>query len=224
VFVLLTGAVHADDVTLKSAQLKETLRDKAQISGVFVTGVVGTGAPDAARPSLHVHLPEGWAGDAFCISVLSADGLYESRNTYVASQAWPGGTVRIPYPTRYPRALSELNGGEVGVIARQGDCAAARAGAVVPAYWNQQPDDEADELLVLLNSFRADEAYVFVGSAPDAPVAPCRALETMIRTAFDMLCPVELPEGHGGTLELEINRVESGVLAPPHFVDIRLGE
>lgn len=225
-FVLLwpATAALADDVTLKSAQLNETLREAAQISGVLVTGVVGTGTPAATSPTLRVHLPQSWAGDEFCVSVLSADGLYESRNTYVASGAWNGGVVSIPYPTRYPRELSELEPGEVGVIARQGTCAARDAGTVVPSYWNEQPADKRGEVLILLNSFRADEAYLFVGTAHDAPVVHCSPLDGITRTAFDMVCPVQIPARTGDTLELEINRVESGIMAPPDFINIQLAE
>src|SRR6056297_1993018 len=71
VLLLPATAAIADEVTLKSAQLNETLREAAQISGVLVTGVVGTGMPAATSPTLRVHLPQSWAGDEFCVSVLS---------------------------------------------------------------------------------------------------------------------------------------------------------
>ena len=213
----------AQDVTLKGDKLNEILHPAAKISGVVIAGVVGGRAAVVVDgvPMLGAIIPRNWAGKDLCVDVLSADGLYESRNIFAVSSDWDGGVARIPYPTGYIAELSNYGPDEVGVLARPGDCSASGA-PVTAAFWNDAPKERlSDEVRILLNSFRADEVYLFVGKELDAPVVTCRQLEGDLRTGFDMLCPIILPSEYDGSIEIEVNRVSGGALAEPFFLTLR---
>ena len=224
--VVLAGAGMADarDVTLTAGKLNEVLHPAARISGVVVAGVIGGGdaAAAAEAPVLGALVPRDWAGADLCIDVLSADGLYESRNVYAVASDWAGGMARIPYPTGYRDQLASYGPDELAVLTRPGACDPGAAEVPVTAtIWNAAPAAQPDEVRILLNSFRADEVYLFVGAGLDAPVAPWAPLEGPLRTGFDMVCPVPLSGTQGSTVEIEVNRVTGGALAEPYFLTLR---
>ena len=92
-------AAVAQDVTLVTEKLNETIHEGTTISGVIVVGVVGEGEPILDQLNVSVEIPPDWAETQICMFVISADGLYESRNTYSISAEWRGGIATIPYPT-----------------------------------------------------------------------------------------------------------------------------
>ncbi len=190
--ILLPFAALADEVSpvaLTSQPFDEVWRPAAEISGAVVVGFAAAAAPFTAEAGLNVSamIPADWRGTDLCLRVTSADGRYESRNSYHVSADWAGGAIPLPYPSPDPARLIDLPSGEVTAALWQGDCAAP--GSEIALVWwrgGAQP-------LLMLNTSRADETFLLFTSHPDWPEVTCLPSATAGRIAFDTVCP--MPDG-----------------------------
>jgi hypothetical protein len=218
--ISLSAPGKAEPVSLADAELNEILRDAAQISGSTIVGV--TRVPSETTPDLRFSgvLPGDWAGHSFCVSMISADGLYEAFNTYTVGPDWAGGAVSIAYPSKYPDKLSTLQGEELAILTSPGACGTAPDAAPVPFSWRGAGSLTGD-LRVFVNAFNADEVYMFVGDDPAAPAIECRQPRSGIEVAYDFVCDFEVAQGQTA-VTLEINRVFAGQIAPPDMLSIHV--
>ncbi|QUJ76966.1 hypothetical protein KDD17_02635 [Sulfitobacter albidus] len=207
-----------DIVTLRSNPFNEVLRDAAQISGVIVAGVLrhGTAPVNGDTVTLTANLPPEWSGSRICARVLSADGRYEATNEYDLSQEWSGGVTGLPFPTRHGAALADLPPQGLAIQISAGDCMSQLSDTTV-ALWN--PDGEIGEAQILINSFRADEVFMYLDTYPDA--IRCNALEAGGMAAFDHACI--LPDDVSGSVEVTLYRVSGGKPATPSVLKLWIG-
>lgn len=196
-------------------EFKEMLFDAAEISGAVVAGIQvrAVEPPDIA---LSAFIPQAWAGASVCIRVVSVDGLYEAVNTYRVAEDWGGGVAPITYPTQHGDRLRAAARDGLGIRVSGGACDEKVSDEATVAFWNVQ---SMEDLTLLLNSFRSDQVFAYVGDAA-APV-PCQPLDLPGRTAFDTVCQLsELPAG--GRIKLELYRVKNRIPAEPVKVDLWL--
>lgn len=212
------GLAVADSLALTGNPFNEVLRDAAEISGVVVAGVLrhGSASKDAGAVSLAADLPSDWAGSPICARVLSSDGLYEASSRYELDDAWEGGVATLSFPTVHGEFLTELVPGSVAVRITQGDCKAPGGRSTV-ALWNASPS--AGPVFLMVNAFRADEVFAYVGDAA-APVR-CEPLSLTGLTAFDHGC--ELPDGLSGQVDVALYRIVNGKPAEPVTIRLWLG-
>jgi len=205
-------------VTLQNDPFNEVLRDTAQISGVIVAGVLRYGAAPAEGDQivLSADLPSSWSGDSICARVLSADGRYEATNEYSLSQDWGGGVTRLPFPTQHGDTLARLPSEALAIQISSGDCHTQSQDTAV-ALWN--PQDTPAVAQLLMNSFRADEVFMYLNDYPN--VVRCNPLDSASMTAFDYVC--SLPDGVFGEVEVTLYRVSGGKPASPSILKIWLG-
>lgn len=213
-------AEQSDQVVLVGNDLAEVLHKSAQISGVRLVGAALKPLAQAENLYWSAHLPSAWAGQDLCVSMLTSDGLYEARNTYRISDTWGGGAITVEYPTRYQRKIFDLAEDEFGIMASLGSCDQNKTDAVLPVTWRgSAPENRIVRLFI--NSFRADEVYLFVGDDPAAEPVLCQPPKAQFTTAFDFLCEFGLAPGDG-PVAIEINRVSSGQILPPEYVTLLL--
>lgn len=211
----------ADPIKLVGGKLNEVLRPAAKISGTTLVGVMFVDYVLQDQLSLTAALPGIWAGQETCVTMISADGLYEAANTYSISPDWKGGKVVVDHPTSYPEKLVALSSEEIAVLGRPGSCQEVAKNEVVPIGWRQPDDSRHRRLRVYLNAFHADEAYLFVGSDPTEPAVTCRHPKTDVATTFDYVCDIDL-DGTETSVDLELNRVRGGQISEPTFFTILL--
>jgi len=205
----------ADSASLISDPFNEDLRSSANISGALIMGIQRQGI-DPNGIAVAAYIPQDWAGTNICTRVVSIDGLYEATNAYAIAPDWEGGMLSLPYPTEFQDQLAEKPLDGVGVYISQGACSARTAhDTATLASWNAGPEDR---LGVLINSFRADAVYMYVGNAPAPEI--CQQLPSGNRAAFDTLCP--LNSGKGGKITLEIHRLVNRKPARPFQIDLWL--
>jgi hypothetical protein len=211
-------ALSDDNVTLRSDPFNEVLRDAAQISGVIVAGILrhGTAPVDEDKVTLTANLPPAWSGSRICARVLSADGRYEATNEYDLSPDWAGGVTGLPFPTRHGEALADLPSQGLAIQIAAGDCGSPLYDTTV-ALWN--PDGDIGEAQVLINSFRADEVFMYIDTYPNA--IRCDALKAGGMTAFDHACI--LPDDVTGSVEVTLYRVSGGKPATPSILKLWIG-
>lgn len=183
-------------------------------------GLVASGTSDPSRQQITARVPAGWGGKPICASVVSSDGRYEARGSYIVPEGWQGGELELAFPTRFGAELREFEADDMGVMVSDRGCDAPLAEPVlVPAAWNASGFSGSARLLV--NSFRAEETYLIV--AEHNLDITCAPLANTRRTAFDTECelPQELLDG-GGVVMVELNRVRRGAIAPADYFTIDL--
>lgn len=193
----------------------------ARISGDVLAGAIFAAAPSQEPPALFARVPLDWAGTRLCVRVVTLDGLYEAERGYTVPPDWPGGRAQFLYPTDYRDRLagSYL---ETGVTITRAACDEESPVHLV-AYWNDAGTATAEEILLLVNSFRADEVYLFVGDDPAAPAIDCAVVEAEQRTSFDFRCSIPLDQARGGEFTVELNRLRSGQPDPPRLYTLTIG-
>ncbi|WIY52338.1 hypothetical protein O9Z70_12830 [Devosia sp. YIM 151766] len=201
-------------------ELRERYAPSADISGSAVIGLVAARAGPAVPNAIIASIPAGWAGQDICARMVSSDGRYDATRPFFVPAAWPAGLARLDIPTRFEAQLNALEEVALGVAVSLGDCDQANEERqFVPAAWGSAALGET--LLLLVNSFRADEAYLyFPESGADVDCAPA-AIEA--RTAFDMVCPLPAElVAQGGAQAAELNRVRRGTMMGSDYFTIDL--
>lgn len=185
------------------------------ISGARVAGYAVPERHGGAPAAFHAWVPEGLGGSTLCLRVVAADALYEARGVYELPPDQPAGPVRLGFETAYGPGFwqsraAELGADGVGVLLTEGACpgitgtgagsgpgtgadagpGSGRALPVLPAVPAAPGAEPVAALLV--NSFRAETAFVFIDGVSDP--APCVPIAAPVRTAFDMRCDLALPE------------------------------
>lgn len=196
-------------LTLEPEGFKEVMRDSALISGAIVTGAQAHGVPSADNLVLRGYLPGSWAGDRVCLNVLMINGFYEGGGTYSVPESWTGGVAILPFPTRHGEMLADSIGDGLSLRIAHNACDAPSPNEFSLALSNQH---ESASMSILLNSFRADAAYLYVDDN-EAPII-CEAIDSQARTAFDMRCDLPL-KGLSGKVSVEVFRMVERKVAPP---------
>ncbi len=186
-----------------------------KISGAPIVGVMALGSPRPGVP-LTATIPASWGGMAICARLVSSDGRYEARGQYRVPVGWGGGVAELDYPTDITNKIAQLTADEIAALISRGDCD-HRTRPLALAEWKADPGVAAT---LLVNSFRSEETFLVFPSGADVS---CEPIASAQRTAFDMSCsiPDELAAG-AASLEIEINRVRAGSIAPPTVVTVDL--
>lgn len=209
-------SAQADDrLVLKSNPFNEILRDTAEISGVVVVGTQrhGVRKPDQDDVQLSSNLPAGWAGGTICTRVRTGDGLYEASNEYDLPGDWAGGNAVLPFPSAYQDLLATLEPNDLAVSISNGECASSPDEAAV-AIWNEAT--ATTELSLLINSFRADEVFIYLGD--DTNAIRCEAMNDRAMSSFDSVCA--LPLEQNGMVAVTLYRISNGKPAKPSTMQL----
>lgn len=192
----------AQTVGQEPLNFNEELRTEAQISGALFAGLQrSVGRPQMRNTTVHVEVPQGWAGGVACLRVRSSNGLYDSIAEYALGA--DGTLVALQFPTAHAAFLAERPAGGVAALVTRGDCGEQQEESAVVRW------DAADDtpVTLFLNAFRADRVYVYLGDAPD-PVE-CTPLSDEGRTAYDVRCNIGTVEA-AGAIDLEVFSVTNG--------------
>lgn len=188
---------------------KEIMRDSALISGALIVGAQAHGDAAGDELLLRGYLPAEWAGGKVCLMAMLINGFYEATGSYSIPTDWSGGVAILPFPSQHQAMLGARIGDGLSLRVSRAACDAAFSGEMSLALANRRL---ADSVSVMINSFRADAAYLYVG-AGETPVL-CEPIELPARTAFDMRCTVPLA-GLSGSVPIEVFRVVERKVAPP---------
>lgn len=200
-------------MTLGIKELNEVVRKGALIAGAVVVGVQARKVSDDG-PTLSGYIPNQWAGHTVCAKVVSADGLYEAVGPYSVPTEWSSGAADFPFPTRYGELLRSMPEDGIGVLLSYGECNAQDGAVKSVALWNANSADSVD---IMLNSFRADSVFAYVGNQP-APVQ-CSRIASGGGTAFDTKCNLASHDLSGLTA-VEIYRVVGGKPSKPTSLEV----
>lgn len=187
-------------------EFNEELRPAALISGSLVAGFQRAGPADDGL-AISTLVPEHWAGERVCVRVWTANGRYEAQNEYMVPGISQADELTIQFPTAHEEFLLEQTIEEIAALTSLGGCDAVSDELAVTMWNNSQ-----GPVQLLLNSFRADLVFVYVGDQAD-PVQ-CRPVEADIRSAYDVICDLDLGQASGNTT-LEVFRYTNRQAATP---------
>ena len=164
----------------------EAVHEEVGVSGSVVAGVATADAfsGNAALAGLMIrtHSPH------VCLEVLSRDGVYSSRNSYVVPNTGDGAVdalVVLPFEgTRQRNLIRRYGDGELAVRATPGAC--DEAGNTYLVASQAAGFDRVD---VLVNSMGANEVYY---RAADGTEGDCIEFTKGRRTSYDFRCSVPL--------------------------------
>lgn len=203
------GPVSSQTLQLEGGSFNEVLRSSAEISGAVVAGFQVHQKVGGER-GFRALLPPGLEETQICIRVTSANGLYDSENSYVlvgGSGTFPT-PIDVDHPTQHVPFFEALAGEEVTASIALGDCN-TRPVSLVLASW----DSEVEKTAVLyLNSLRADR--VVLRDEEREKTVQCRQVEAPLRSAYDTVCQIDLI-GRKGPFDVKIVRFVNRSPAPP---------
>lgn len=217
-------ACKAQQVALAENALNEEVKSAATISGLLVLGAIRQSGAFSDHVVMTAALPKDWGGNEICISMISADGLYEARNTYQVDKNWNGGVVEIPYPTVYAERLLDLKPNELAISTTVGDCDVVEGGSIMPVAWRSKEAAVSSTVSLYANGFGADEVFVYVGDDPNSDPVDCSIVGNGVRTVFDTICEIDLSGfDPSQAIEIEMVRVSEGRMSPSEFIELELG-
>lgn len=219
-----SSVCKAQQVALSGSEFIEEVKPAATISGLLVLGAIRQSGTFSDHVMMTATLPEDWGGNEICISMISADGLYEARNTYHVDESWSGGIAEIPYPTKYADRLLELQQNELAISTKMGDCESSEKGAIMPIAWRSKEAASSAKISLYANGFGADEVFIYVGSDPNADPVDCTIIEAGVRTVFDTVCELDVSKfDRDEIIEIEMVRISEGQMSPSEFIELELG-
>lgn len=201
----LTGAFH------------ETVQEEVSVSGSVVVGVAASGALSGPAALSGLIIPI--AADHICLTVLSRDGVYFSRNAFRVPnerRADDAAFVLLPYEgTRRRELVLGFGPGELAVRATPGDCEAAGSTYLVAA-----DREDFDTVQVLINAFGATAVYY---RTADGTEADCQEFVEGRRTSYDYRCEIPVAALGKGRRVVFIDRERYGRPLGEVELELQLG-
>ncbi len=211
-FVLLSAATAAASaeppVARPDGEFFEAQQADVAVSGSVIVGVASTNAQEGAVVSRLLVTPAPAPPEGrLCLTVLSRDGVYYSRNTFALPDDPAGSTVQLDYShSKLLETLRRYRERELAIRATPGRCEGVTGAAyyVVDAAASHAPS----AVRVFVNSFGATDVFFQRDSPADA--VACAPITEGRRTSFDYWCDIPWPTGAAGPFTVHIQRERYG--------------
>ena len=173
------------------------------VSGSVVVGVTSTSVQGGKSVGSLLLLHA--AGDPqVCLTMLSRDGVYYSRNTFRLPDAGAGQAVRLPYRSNLRDRLGNYEAADLAIRANAGSCELS-----TNLYYvlGSASDQAPGAIRLFVNSFGATD--VFYRSDAQGLEGVCTPIAEGRRTSFDYWCDIPRPSG-GERVDVGIERERYG--------------
>ncbi|HRP24332.1 hypothetical protein [Thauera sp.] len=182
----------------------ETEQVDVAVSGSVVVGVTSTAVQGGSSVD-NLLLLHAAGEPQVCLTMLSRDGVYYSRNTFRLPAAGAGQAVRLPYRSNLRDRLGNYAATDLAMRASAGSCEhGGNLYYVLGAAGGQAPA----AIRVFVNSFGATD--VFFRSAAPGLEGACTPIAEGRRTSFDHWCDIPWPAGGAERVEVGIERERYG--------------
>lgn len=218
----IAPAAHAQEmINFTGGDFNEEFRESAQVSGSIVVGVLTAGLQEGTGSLVSARVPSDWDGGDVCVAVISADGLYNARNAYQIGKEWAGKNAEIEHDTAYKTELRDLPPEKVAVRVWSGGCTNEQI-EYTPAFWNALPSSQITKLTLLVNSFRADEVFLYPSPDTADPIV-CDRIDDAGHTAFDARCVIPSEHLSVSVMDIELLNIRNREMDPPLRIKVLLG-
>lgn len=182
----------------------ETEQVDVAVSGSVVVGVTST-AVQGGRSAGSLLVRHAGDDPQVCLTMLSRDGVYYSRNTFRLPEAGAGQAVRLPYRSNLRDRLGNYDATDLAMRASAGSCEHSTNLYYVLDTTGGQPPAA---IRVFVNSFGATD--VFYRSEAQRLEGACTSITEGRRTSFDHWCDIPWPKGGAERVEVGIERERYG--------------
>lgn len=211
-----TPLLAADRLELVSLDDEMLPEPRVTAEAVFV-GLVWPrlSSADVSTGSILAAIPPKRREEGVCVQVTTEDGRYKGdaryRDTGVATSA----LTILPYvPTEDD--LGAYPDGNIAVMAFPCSDSAQISEVAVTSWQSDAVDGLGDTANLLVNSFRADAAFLLIDGATEVECNPIGVGE---RAAFDFSCPLRIADiGRG--VRVSLFRVRGASLDPEVAINI----
>ncbi|MDE9451676.1 hypothetical protein J3R80_14465 [Aliiroseovarius sp. Z3] len=191
-----TCALAADRLVLVDLEDEMLPEPRVTAEAVFV-GLVrptnNTNDPEAGETILAALPPDARSADV-CVRVTTEDGRYFGHARYSAEAGGASPMTLMDYVPLRPE-LRDYQAAEIAVLAFPCSADPALTDVAVASWRADDTDDLGQTVTVLVNSFRADEAFLIVNDAKQVTCVPTAGGE---RAAFDFSCDIDVSEIKAG--------------------------
>lgn len=185
----------------------ETAQNDVSVSGSVIVGITSTNARggETVQSLQLTHIPSP-KDDLVCLSMISRDGVYYSRNTFRLPKNSEGSTVQIPYKTAQLSRLGGYGRQDLAILASAGKCEERSTNGyfVLDAPAAKPPES----IRVFINSFGATDVFYRMGGSGQP--SQCSQIAEGRRTSFDYWCDIPWPQSGAEQLSLKIQRERYG--------------
>ncbi|MCK0140524.1 hypothetical protein [Aliiroseovarius sp. F47248L] len=191
-----THAFAADRLVLVNLKDEMLPEPRVTAEAVFVGLVRPTinARDQAGRETILAALPPNARSTDVCVRVTTEDGRYFGNARYSAEAGGDSPMTLMDYVPLRPE-LRDYEDAEIAVLAFPCSADSALTNVAVASWRADDTDDLGQTVTVLVNSFRADEAFLIVNDANQVTCTPTAGGE---RAAFDFSCDIDVSEIKGG--------------------------
>lgn len=182
----------------------ETEQVDVAVSGSVVVGVTST-AVQGGKSVDNLLLLHAAGDPQVCLTMLSRDGVYYSRNTFRLPDAGAGQAVRLPYRSSLRDRLGNYDAADLAMRASTGSCEHSTNMYYVLGSASGQTQGA---IRVFVNSFGATD--VFYRSEARGLEGTCTPITEGRRTSFDYWCDIPWPDGGAERVDVGIERERYG--------------
>ena len=222
--VLATGlalfagpALAADRLELLALEDEMLPEPRVTAEAVFV-GLVRPRSDndgEVASETILAALPPNYRSADVCVRVTTEDGRYSGHARY---RGVDGGTSAMTLMDYVPEhsELKAYEDAKVAVLTFPCSAAKALSDVAVASWRADEVGDLSPTAQLLVNSFRADAAFLIVNDAEQVDCQPTAGGE---RAAFDFVCPLQVSKIRGGA-RVALYRVRGTSFDPEVVINI----
>ena len=195
----------------------EHYSSEVPVSGNIIAGVmlVSTAKATARGFSPHILVPGQIADDEIvCLSVVSQDGVYSSRNSYRVPAATESSLIPADYTKSLYKELLDDQAEAFAVKAMLGACGQNGNAPYRVASAGPQASDY-DSLLLLIDSLGATDV-IAAARTPDRKIikGQCEEIIGQRKTGYDFTCRLPGAALAEGSLTVKVQRLRFGRKMP----------
>ncbi len=213
----VTCALATDRLVLVNLEDEMLPEPRVTAEAVFVGLVRPTSADSTqmAEETIIAALPPGKRATDVCVRVTTEDGRYFGQARYRADSTGTSPMTLMDYvPVR--TELRDYEASEIAVLAFPCSTDAALTDVAVASWRADNVDDLGQTVSVLVNSFRAEAAFLLINDAKQVDCVPTAGGE---RAAFDFSCEMDVADIKGGA-RVALYRMRGTSLDPEVSINI----
>lgn len=222
--MLLPMNAIANPIALVVGEFEEHFSNEVSVSGNVIAGLMLTSlAPPQPKDfSPLIWVPSNFNEEQFvCLSVVSQDGVYSSRNTYKLPSSETSTLISADYSKSKYKALLTESSRTFALKAKQGNC--LQNGNNTYFLTSSSRSTAKEQLQLFVDSLGATDVVVAArGGDRKISKGHCRALSGERKTGFDYSCLIPLPPEANGEFTVKVQRLKFGRKMPSITIKVIL--
>lgn len=191
----------------------EQYSNEVPVSGNVIAGVMlaTVGRSKSFDPHILKHTLSSSAPADLCLSMVSQDGTYHSRNTYQTPNVSDTTLIAVDYSkTHYSDFLQQNAGQHIAMKAQPGNCASTDADTYLATAISNNLVEQRS-LILQIDSLGATEVKSAArGKDRTIIQGVCKSISGERKTGYDFTCTIPLDALSNETIDVQIQRRRFG--------------